>query len=232
MADDKDTPETGDDEAEAVETTTRAKETTTTTKPKAPAEKPTPAPAKSAEQLAAELESAERRIGELNAESAGRRKKLEAFEKAEKERQDAELSETERLRRSDAEKDETISALRDSLRATRLAHRAEVLALQLKFRDPDDALKLADLSAVEFDEDGLPDPKGVKAALKKLAEAKPHLVASDEPPPEPPRTPGTPSRDRPTSANGGGSPLQGLQPPEKKAPDLKSQLRQMGAGVL
>jgi hypothetical protein len=229
MADEQQVPpETGDDEAPAVETTTRAKETTTTTsKPKAAPDKP--ASTRSAEQLAADLESAERRIGELNVESAGRRKRLESYEKAEKERQDAELSELDRLRKSDAERAETVASLQSDLRVTRLAHRAEVLALQLKFRDPDDALKLADLSAVEFDDEGHPDPKGVKAALKKLAEAKPHLVADEAP--EPPRPPGTPSRDRPNGAAANAGANLGLpQPSEKRPPDLQHQLRQMGVG--
>jgi hypothetical protein len=52
-----------------------------------------------------------------------------------------------------------------------------------------------------------------------------------------PRAPGTPSRDRPSGAGAapGAAPGAALglpQPPERREPDLRQQLRQMGAGVL
>jgi len=51
-----------------------------------------------------------------------------------------------------------------------------------KWRDPEAALRLADLSAVEFKDDGTVN--GLKDALKKLAESKKYLL-EDETPPEP-----------------------------------------------
>jgi hypothetical protein len=72
--------------AEVVETTT-ATETQTQPAGKTPAE------------LQAELARVEAALKDANKEAASRRKKLEEFEKAEQARKDAELSETERLKK-------------------------------------------------------------------------------------------------------------------------------------
>lgn len=69
-------------------------------------------------------------------------------------------------------------------KATRLAARQERLALENAFLrsnlidwvDPDDALRLVDLSDVDVDEDGTVDRRALRAALKDLAKRKPHLV--------------------------------------------------------
>lgn len=47
----------------------------------------------------------------------------------------------------------------------------------IKWKDADAALKLADLSEVDFDDKGRVDKRALKAALKQLATEKPYLVA-------------------------------------------------------
>lgn len=56
-------------------------------------------PAVTVEVLQAELEAARKALKDANREAAERRKKLDAIEKAEKDKADAELSEAEKLRR-------------------------------------------------------------------------------------------------------------------------------------
>jgi hypothetical protein len=47
--------------------------------------------------------------------------------------------------------------------------------------DPDDAVRLLDLEAIEADADGRPQPKSIKAALADLVKAKPYLAAKPTP---------------------------------------------------
>jgi len=60
-------------------------------------EQPVETPAVTVESLQAELDKVQKALKETNAESAARRKKLEALEKAEAERKQAEMSEVEKL---------------------------------------------------------------------------------------------------------------------------------------
>lgn len=60
---------------------------------------PEPKPALTPEQALAELEATRKALKDANREAAERRKKLEAYEKAEAEKAAAELSETERLKK-------------------------------------------------------------------------------------------------------------------------------------
>jgi hypothetical protein len=65
---------------------------------------------------------------------------------------------------------------RDKLRI----HVAFLTTNTIKWRDPEAALKLADLSEVEFDDKGKIDKRALKAALKDLAASKPFLVNVDD----------------------------------------------------
>lgn len=71
----------------------------------------------SIEELTAKLDTATKRIGELNEESKNRRLKLAEFEKAEKERKDQELSAIERLEEREKELKE-LQEQRDAADAT------------------------------------------------------------------------------------------------------------------
>lgn len=64
---------------------------------------------------------------------------------------------------------------RDTLRL----HVAFLTNNTIKWRDPEAALKLVDLSEVEFDDKGRVDKRALKAALKDLAASKSYLVADD-----------------------------------------------------
>lgn len=79
---------------------------------------------------------------------------------------------------------ETESTKAANDRAVAAEERAHTLALQNAFYrastvdwiDPDDALRLVDLSNVDVDEDGTVDRKALARELKALAKRKPHLV--------------------------------------------------------
>lgn len=120
-------------------------------------------------------------------EQAARLKAIEDKDKSELERTAGELDE---LKKSAAERDEAIRDLR--------LENAFLASNKFTWHDPADALKLADLSEVEIDDDGR--VTGLDKALEKLAKAKPHLVKKDEgtggtpPPSGEPRNPRTPGK--------------------------------------
>lgn len=86
-----------------------AGEMPTTPEPEKVAVQPEPKPAQTLEQVAAELEAARKALKDANREAADRRKKLEAYEKAEQEKAAAELSETDKLKK---QLEETAAKLR------------------------------------------------------------------------------------------------------------------------
>ena len=142
-----------------------------------PTETPETPVAQTPEEMRAELERTRKALKDANREAADRRKKLDAFEAAEKKRADAELSEVERLKKDVGERDNSLTAAQQELRTERLSHAVELTALAMDFHDPDDALALLDTSAIEFDDAGRPNRASIKKALEALAKAKPHLVA-------------------------------------------------------
>lgn len=109
------------------------------------------------------------------------KKKAEEYEKALEEKRLAELTEKERLEEI-AKKHETekqtlaqeLEQLRESVKRERIVNEFIKVATALNVAYIDDALKLADLSAVMVDEEGV---KGVKEAVEALVQHKPFLVA-------------------------------------------------------
>lgn len=132
-----------------------------------------------AEALKAELAKAQARIKELNAESAGRRKAIEAYEAKEKKAKDAELTEAQKYQAQAQEWQEKAASYEAQIQAMALKHAVERAAAQKGFVNPADALRLADLSGVGF-EDGEPDGKAIEEALGKLAKASPYLLAQTQ----------------------------------------------------
>lgn len=125
-----------------------------------------------AEELAAQLESAQKRIKELNAESAKHRKTAEAALKAEEERKQSELSETDKLKAKleAAEKAQSEALTKANARVLR----AEILAKAAgKFIDPEDVV-IALSAKLSVDDDG--NVAGLDDALKELEKSKPHWV--------------------------------------------------------
>lgn len=132
---------------------------------------PTPTP----EELRAELDRARTALKKANSEAADRRKKLDAFEKAEADKRAAELSEADRLKAERDSLNATLTAAQTELRTARVTHVVELEALALGFHDADDALRPEVLEAVTIDDAGKVDRASAKKALKALLEAKPHL---------------------------------------------------------
>lgn len=98
-----------------------------------------------------------------------------------KKREEAELSEIDRLKKHLGEKEELVASLQKELE--QLSERNRKRAIEMAFREKareagieylDDAIKLADLSQVEIDGDEI---KGIDEVVKKLVEEKPFLVA-------------------------------------------------------
>jgi hypothetical protein len=136
--------------------------------------------AQTPEEIRAELERTRDALKKANKEAAERRKKLDAYEKAEADRKTAELSETDRLKAERDDLSKSLTTAQADIRSERAAHAVELVALALDFHDPDDAMRPEVLAAVEFDEDGRVDRTSVEKALKALAKAKPHLVAQSD----------------------------------------------------
>ena len=124
------------------------------------------------EELSAQLESAKKRIKELNTESAKHRKAAEAAIKADEERKQAEMSETDKLK---AKLDAAEKAQSDALaKANARIVRAEILAKAAgKFIDPEDVVAVLS-PRLSVDDDG--SVAGLDDALKELEKAKPHWI--------------------------------------------------------
>jgi hypothetical protein len=116
--------------------------------------------------MAAELERTRAALKAANAESAARRKKLEAFEafNDELDHVKAELA----AARAESE------LIRANARQTAIRHAVETAAAGLNFQDPADAITLADLSTVQVSDDGT--VTGAAEAVKALADKRPYLL--------------------------------------------------------
>lgn len=155
------------------------------------------------EQLQEELTKAQAALKEVNSESAKRRKRLDELEKAETERQQAQLSETEKLTQErDRYKAELEKAQSDAAERTK-RHAVEMAAKDAKFAKPAHyvhALIAAAGLKVEIGDDG--EVTGIDAAIKKLQADMPELFEKpSDPPPNKPK--GTPAAQpaRQTGAN-------------------------------
>ncbi len=126
----------------------------------------------SVEALKAKLAQKEADLQRANAESAGRRKKLEAYEQAETEKANADKSELEKVQ-AKAEKLEADLKTAQG-RAKTAAIRGAILLAASEFIDSADAIAQADLSKVEVDDDF--NVTGAKEAVAALAKAKPYLL--------------------------------------------------------
>lgn len=132
------------------------------------------------EALQADLANAQAALKRVNAESAKRRKLLEAHEKAKAEREKAELSEVEKAQVQAKEwedKHKTLTAELDAARM-RQAFYDEADVQKLAFANAQakkDAFTLADTSGVVTDEGEL---TGMDAAVKALTKSHPHLFGT------------------------------------------------------
>ena len=109
----------------------------------------------------------------LRQEAAANRKKATDLEAKLKARDDADLTETEKLKKQAAEATEKATQAEE--RSRQRVARAEVLteATKAKIVDPDAAYRLI-RDDLEFGDDG--EPKNVVALIKQLAKERPYLV--------------------------------------------------------
>lgn len=102
-------------------------------------------------------------------------KELEALRKAQKEADDAKLSEQEKLQNRVKELEAQATALAEEKKSLLVRTAVEREARKLNLVDEDAAYRLLDLNAIEFGDDGA--PKNIETLLKALAKDKPYLVA-------------------------------------------------------
>lgn len=114
------------------------------------------------------------------------RKKAEQYEKEAEERRLAEMSEKERAeelaKKYEEEKSELarqLNELKSQIQQEKINNAFIKAAQAANIEYVDDALKLADLSAVEVDEDG--KVNGVQDVIDSLIENKPFLLAQQKP---------------------------------------------------
>ena len=136
------------------------------------------------EALQAELANAQAALKRVNAESAKRRKLLEAHEAAETKRKEAELSEVEKAQAAAKEWEEKHQALTAKLNVAQMrqAFYDEADAQKLSFVNPQakkDAFTLADVTGVATDEGVM---TGMPEAVKALAKSHPHLFGTVQAP--------------------------------------------------
>lgn len=112
-----------------------------------------------------------------------------AAAKAAEKRAKALEAELEKLRLANASAEEkAVAAARAEGRTEALtAANARLVRAEVKaaaagvLNDPDDAVNLLNLDEFEVDEDGEVDAKAIKAAVQRLADAKPYLAAGAKP---------------------------------------------------
>ena len=118
-------------------------------------------------------------VQKLRREAAEYRKRLRELEKALKEKEEAELSEQERLQRRVAEYEARLAELERDRQERTLQYEVKLRAAAMGIVDPDAAWRLLDLAAIEFDEDGT--PTNIDEALEALVKAKPYLRSQAAP---------------------------------------------------
>jgi len=132
--------------------------------------------APTAEEFQAQLDEVRKQLKVVNAESAGRRKKLEEIEAAEAKRKQAELSELDQLKAKLAEQEKARLVAEGKASEALIRHAVEMAAATMKFHNPEIAYHLLDMAEVSIGEDG--QVTGVEDALKKLVKSDPYLVGN------------------------------------------------------
>jgi hypothetical protein len=118
-------------------------------------------------------ERAARRASDKAARDAGT--ELERLRAELKKRDDADLSEMEKLRKQVADAESQRQTFEQDRKAERTRHTIEREAGRMRFADPADAVSLIDPARIDFDAKG--NPTNVPALLAELVKAKPYLSA-------------------------------------------------------
>jgi high-affinity K+ transport system ATPase subunit B len=135
--------------------------------------------AMSPEQLQAELERTRAALKTANREAAERRRKLDEVEANEAKRKESELTEVQRAAKRAEEAEASLKATKDRYRQNAIRNEIKLYAQNAGFVDIADAIALADMSGVDFDEAN-DKVIGAKEAIDALAKAKPHLLKQPE----------------------------------------------------
>lgn len=125
------------------------------------------------EELLAERDKIAAALKEANKEAADRRKKLDAFEAAEKARNEAAMSEAEKTAKRASELEAKLNEAAAELNETKILAAIEREATRLGFADTSDAAVMIDRKAIAIDGKNV---TGVKEALEALAKTKPYLL--------------------------------------------------------
>jgi len=134
-------------------------------------------------------------VSQLRREAAENRTKLRALEAAEKKRQEAEMTESQKLQARVTELEANLTAREAQLRETTLRTAVTAAAIEAGASNPSVLVRLIDPSAVEYAEDG--SPKNLKKLVEGLKAQVPALFK--------PTTPGG-SADAGASGKAGGAP--------------------------
>jgi len=124
--------------------------------------------------MEAELVKVRAALHSANKEAADRRKKLEAFEKADEERKLAAMTELEKVQAELKASEDAREAIERDARQALISHAVHLEAATANFHKPEDAM--AFLGVAEFDVDDEGKVQGVAEALKALAKERPYLV--------------------------------------------------------
>lgn len=120
------------------------------------------------EELVVELTGARDQLKKVNAESAGRRKKLEEFEQREEDLKKEKFSEAEKLQAEIASLKSQYGDLTTQLHLEKIRSTVISKAVELGFASPEDAFALADLSEVEITDGKV---VGYEKSLEALAKS-------------------------------------------------------------
>lgn len=150
-------------------------------KPNGPAPEAEKAGGTATPSAAADLESDGERfdaeyVKKLRSEAAQYRKSLRELEAKTKEREDAELSESQKLAKR-AQELETLLATAERERKERVTrYEVQLMAQKMGVQDYDAAFRLIDQAELEYGEDG--QPINVEKVVKALIAKRPYLVAA------------------------------------------------------
>lgn len=123
----------------------------------------------------------EKIIEQLRKENAAHRKKLEAFEQAQKDADLAKLGETEKLQKQHGDLQSKYAELEARYQERVIKSEFQVQAAALGIVHPERVYRLVDTSELEFDDDGL--PKNAKALIENLLKEMPELTGTKQEPP-------------------------------------------------
>ena len=123
---------------------------------------------------AAELERTRKALADANREAAKRRKQLEAYEKAEAERQQASMSELEKAQAALKELEAKAAAAEQGRQAALIRAAVISQAGALRFNNAEDALAFLKTDSLEIGEDG--QIEGLQRQLEAIAKERPYLL--------------------------------------------------------